>query len=439
MASRAALFVVVTWRLFGALFALSAQAMAGTPPAPPALLPNGQAPRTMSVPAPSAEAASPVRFEKRVLAEQYYCDGINAADFDRDGRMDITAGPYWYAGPEFTKKREVYAAKPFETAPGPTNSMFSFVHDFNGDGWPDILVLGRVHLHPAHWYENPQGKPGLWPRHYVFERVQGESPAFADVDRDGRPELLALWEQRWGLIRPDRTDAYRPWSFKPITAPGPWQQFYHGEGVGDINGDGRVDVVLNDGWWEQPPPDRAGEPWTAHPFRFSTDRGGAQILVYDVDGDGDNDVITALNAHGWGLAWFEQVREQAKVAFRQHKIMGDRSEESRYGIAFSQPHALALADLNGDGLQDIVVGKRLWAHGPKGDVEPNAPPVLYWFQLVRASGKTAKYVPRFIDDHSGVGAQVTVVDVNGDSRPDILTVSKLGGFVFLNRRMTSDK
>lgn len=85
-----------------------------------------------------------------------------------------------------------------------------------------------------------------------------------------------------------------------------------------------------------------------------------------------------------------------------------------------------------------MAGKRLWAHGPKGNVEPNAPPVLYWFQLVRGLGKTVKYIPHLIDDQSGVGAQVAVADVNGNGRPDILPVSKLGGFVFLNRDIASD-
>lgn len=381
----------------------------------------------------SADGAAEVTFEKRVLSDTYYCDGINAADFDRDGHVDIVAGPYWYAGPDFATKHEFYPAVPFPTPPGPTNSLYSFVADFNGDGWPDILVIGRVHLHSAFWYENPRGKPGLWPKHFVFERVQGESPVFADVDGDTRPELLALWQERWGFLRPDPLKPQDPWRFQPFTEPGPWQRFYHGEGAGDINGDGRIDIVLNDGWWEQPPAPAGARLWQAHPFRFSQDRGGAQILVDDVDGDGDNDVITALNAHGWGLAWFEQVRQPAGVTFREHKFMGDRSEEAKYGVAFSQPHALALADVNGDGLNDVVVGKRLWAHGPKGDVEPNAPPLLYWFQLVRGPGRPAKYVPHLVDDRSGVGAQVTVADVNGDGRPDILTVSKLGAFVFLNR------
>jgi len=102
-------------------------------------------------------------------------------------------------------------------------------------------------------------------------------------------------------------------------------------------------------------------------------------------------------------------------------------------VAFTQPHALDLGDINGDGLKDLVVGKRVWAHGPTGDVEPDAAPVLYWFELTR-EGRTAHFTPHLIDDRSGVGVQVTIADVNGDGANDILSASKLGSFVFLNRR-----
>jgi len=383
--------------------------------------------------AAQAETPSPAAFEKLVLTDEYLCDGINAGDFNRDGRPDVVAGPYWYEGPDFSARHEIFPVEKFERAAGPTNSLFSFVYDFNGDGWTDVLVLGRVHLHQAFWYENPQAKPGHWPKHYVFERVQGETPLFCEVEGSGRPALLALSESRWGLLRPDWTAPTRPWNFTPLTEPGAWGRFYHGEGLGDLNGDGRVDLVLNDGWWEQPAEGTASTPWKAHPYRFSQGRGGAQMYLYDVNGDGRNDVITALDAHGWGLAWFEQLPARNAIEFREHKIMGDRTEESKYGVAFSQPHALALADVDGDGLEDIVVGKRMWAHGPKGDVEPEAPPVLYWFQLVRGTDKGVTYVPHLIDDQSGVGLQVTVADLSGDGRPDVLTVSKLGAFVFLNR------
>jgi hypothetical protein len=373
------------------------------------------------------------RFEKIVLTSKYYCDGIQAGDINRDGHSDVVAGPYWYAGPTFREAHAFYPAVALAPEKSPSDSMFSFIHDFNADGWPDILVLGRVHLHPAYWYENPGGGDNLWRKHFAFERVRGESPTFVDLDNDSRPQLVCHWDGYWGWIEPNWQSPADPWRFHRISHAGDWKEFYHGTGVGDINGDGRLDVVINDGWFEQP--EDSKDVWDWHPHLFSTDRGGAQMYVYDVDGDGDSDVISSLNAHGWGLAWFEQHRDEGDVAFRMHRIMGTRDEIDQFGAAFTQPHALDLGDINGDGLKDLVVGKRMWAHGPTGDFEPGAAPVLYWFELSRGGG-AVKFKPHLIDENSGVGTQVTIADVNDDGANDILTASKLGSFVFLNRGQT---
>ncbi len=256
--------------------------------------------------------------------------------------------------------------------------MFSFVEDFDADGWPDILVLGRVHKHSAYWYRNPgeklaEGAP--WNKHFVFERIRGESPTLVDIDADGRKELICHWDNRWGWVAPDPTDPGKPWRFHAISTPWNYNQFYHGTGVGDVNGDGRADLIINDGWWEQP--ERPAPLWEFHKYKFGG-KGGAQMFAYDVDGDGDNDIITSLDAHGWGLAWFEQVGGQRNSA--KHTHHGQPRRRETYGAAFSQPHALALADIDGDGLMDIVTGKRMWAHGRTGDIEPMAAPVIYWFQ-----------------------------------------------------------
>ncbi|MEQ9410395.1 MAG: VCBS repeat-containing protein [Fuerstiella sp.] len=385
----------------------------------------------------TASCQPSVSFEKQVLTERYYCDGITSGDINSDGHPDIVAGPFWYQGPDFTAAHEIYEPVPLPPEDSPSNSMFSFVHDFNADGRPDVLVLGRVHKHQAKWYENPGTPDMLWKCHVVFERIRGESPLLTDLTGEDQPQLICHWDGRWGWIEPDSTDPTAEWQFVAIGDDHDWPRFYHGEGVGDVNRDGRSDLILNDGWYEQPEQPRSGN-WKFHRGLFSKGRGGAQMFADDIDGDGDQDVISAVDAHGWGVAWYEQVVEEKAASFREHLIMGDRSREHEFGAAFTQPHALAHADIDGDGVPDIIVGKRMWAHGPDGDIEPGAAPVLYWFQRSRTPDGHVRYVPHQVDDRSGVGVQITAADVNKDGRIDILTASKLGCFVFLNRERSAD-
>jgi len=151
------------------------------------------------------------------------------------------------------------------------------------------------------------------------------------------------------------------------------------------------------------------------------------MFAYDVNGDGRPDVITSLATHGFGLVWWEQLAEKeakGEPQFKQHVIINKEPNESRYGVKFSQLHAIDLVDMDGDGLKDIVTGKRFWAHGNHGDAEPDAPAVLYWFKLTRGKDGSVDWVPHLIDDNSGVGTQITIGDVNGDGLPDVISGSK---------------
>ena len=160
------------------------------------------------------------------------------------------------------------------------------------------------------------------------------------------------------------------------------------------------------------------------------------MVVYDANGDGLNDVITNLNAHGFGLAWYEQKRdENGKITFTKHMISDDYSEEAAGGVIFSQPHGATFADIDEDGIQDFIVGKRYWTHLDNYyDPDPYGPPVLYWYKTVRDSGAPggAKFEPELIHNRSGAGSEVDAIDINKDGAIDIITSTNRGTFIFWN-------
>lgn len=391
--------------------------------------------------APGSKSA----FERKTLNGGYFSEGASFGDLNGDGKVDAVSGPHWWAGPDFetaytyTEPQSVDPDKPGYVQ----EHFFSFVHDCNGDGRNDILTIGLPGT-PAFWFENPgqaaESNPGHWTRHHVLDGVGNESPVLTDaIGDDGKPELWCIVDGRYGFAVPDPADPTKSWTFHPIIEKGDFHRFTHGMGLGDLNGDGRQDLLGKDGWYEQPESDPATTPWKHHAFSFRPKRlepmfGGAQIYATDVDGDGDADLITSIHAHGYGLAWFEQAKtEDGGTVFVQHDILPENGEETGpNGVQFSQLHAIAMTDLDGDGLPDLVTGKCRYAHGPDGDPDAKGTPVLYAFYLKRGEDGV-RYEPRLIDDASGVGRQVSTADVNADGKPDLLVGNKLGTFVFLSR------
>ena len=360
-------------------------------------------------------------WKKHVLSEEFTCEGAHAADFNKDGKMDVAAGPWWYEGPDYSKKHEYYPTKVYKKDNDYSNNFFTFTYDFNKDGWTDILVYGFPGK-DASWFENPQGKEGHWKRTEIFPVVDNESPTFEDVNGDKVPDIICSTGGQLGYITIEDK------KFHPISPKAHYQRYTHGLGLGDVNGDGRKDFLEVGGWWEQPASLGDDPLWTKRPAKFGST--GAQIYAYDVDGDGDNDVIGCLQAHGYGLAWWENMNVGSEIKFKEHVFMNEKPEDNKYGVKFSQPHAIDLVDMDGDGLKDIVTGKRHFAHGSKGDKEPLAAPVLYWFKLVRGKDGV-DWLPFKIDDDSGIGTQVLAVDMNGDKRPDIVVGCKRGVFVHI--------
>ena len=364
-------------------------------------------------------AAGEVRFKKTVVDKTFRSEGVAIGDINHDGKTDIFAGDVWYAAPTWTmhEVRKVGAYDP----KGYSQCFQNFSFDVNGDGWIDSIVVtwpGKE----CFWYENPRNEPGHWKQRLVTKTAANETSLFADLLGTGRKVLICgVLPQRvmaWFSIPKNPDD---PWDMHAVSGPNApgTQNYSHGLGTGDVNRDGRTDIIVTEGWWEAPE-DRTQSPWTWHPVKLGPKC--ADMIAYDVDGDGDNDIITS-SAHNYGMWWHEQVKGAEGITFKMHEFFK----------AFSQTHALHLVDMNGDGLKDLVTGKRYFAHGGN-DPGGKEPAVLYWFELKRPAKGKVQFVPHPIDDDSGVGTQFEVADFDGDSRPDIITSNKKGVHLFIQQR-----
>ena len=388
------------------------------------------------VPAESADKkpAPTITWKKTVLDRKFRSEGVAIADVNKDGKIDVLNGEYWYEAPDWTP----HEMKPFtDYTDGLGNYSHSFAcwaDDFNGDGYPDLIVIDFPG-DPCYWLENPKGKDGHWKKHIIWHSACNETPIYADLLGTGKKVLLMGFqpkgkgnEGQMAYFTPNAKDPDALWDMHPISMPSEpgkeipgTQKFSHGLGVGDVNGDKRNDVICTGGWWEQPIKADGTTPWKFHPANLG--EACADMFAYDMDGDGKNDVLSS-SAHKFGIWWHKQKPSDGEPGFQKMDL---------FPKLVSETHAAHFKDIDGDGRPDLITGKRWWSHG-KAEPGSDGPAIIYWLKNTKGEDGMTKFTPMTIDEDSGIGTQFEVADINGDGLLDVIVSNKKGVRVIVQER-----
>jgi hypothetical protein len=356
----------------------------------------------------------PVRFQKILISDEQY-ESCSVFDVNNDGRLDIVSGAYWYPGPKFDRKYPVFRFN-FD---GSYHDHFATIPmDVNGDGYLDI-VTGSWSGNGVRWYENPKGDPTKgWAEHFVAHPGEIETIRPWDIDGCGTPEIVPNTPPKPQKFYKLITDANGKGTgqFKEYTIYD--KPSGHGLGFGDVNGDGRGDIILAKGWLEAPADPLNGK-WTFHE-EFNLGSASVPILVVDVNGDGTNDLIVG-QAHPYGLDWWEQRTSSGRRTWIKHPIDPFNS----------QYHDMWWVDIDNDGKCELVTGKRYRAHcgHDPGDYDPVG---IYYFKWTgeNFAKQVIDYGP--VRQATGCGIYFWVADIDGDGRLDIVAPGKDGLYLFKN-------
>ncbi len=367
---------------------------------------------------------TPLNFLPRRL-NSHRSEACAVADFNGDGKPDIAAGPFLYLAPDWkpVQIREV-STTVTDDGKGYADDFCNLVLDVNKDGKPDIVSGGWFNK-TSFWFENTCGKPGLWPTHMIDPLGNHETGTLEDIDGDGKAQefLPQSHITVWYEVGKDTNGA--PNLVRHTVSD---KRNKLGAGAGDINGDGRPDILRPDAWFEAPKDIRAGT-WIEHPIALGGTNGtsdhSSNILVFDVNKDGLNDIVASI-AHKHGIWWYEQRRgADGAIAWTQHTI----------DSTWTQPHYLAFADIDNDGNKELISGKRFMAHNG-GDPDEFGTLCVFYYRFTPGPNPVFRKHVVSYDEGVSAGLNIVPVDIDADGDLDLITTGKFGGPVLYENRLT---